>query len=96
MILTGHIGCLGELVIDPGGGAPAKEGTDHDRAILATLRRIADLNEHIVPICASCGRVRDERGIWLIVARHVRLCADVSFSHGICPDCMRALYPDYV
>ena len=49
----------------------------------------------LLPICASCKRIRDDAGYWTQVEVYIRDHADVEFSHGICPDCMKKLYPDF-
>ncbi|MBF0242692.1 MAG: response regulator [Desulfamplus sp.] len=49
----------------------------------------------IVPICAGCKKVRDDAGYWQQVEAYVSRFTDAKFSHGICPDCMKTLYPDY-
>lgn len=48
----------------------------------------------ILPICASCKKIRDDSGYWQQVEEYVRDHSDVQFSHGICPGCMKNLYPD--
>lgn len=48
----------------------------------------------IVPICAGCKQIRDDRGYWNQVEVYVRDHTEAQFSHGICPDCMKKLYPD--
>ena len=49
----------------------------------------------IVPICASCKKIRDDKGYWEQVDQYVAKHTDAKFSHGICPDCTKKLYPDY-
>jgi PAS domain S-box-containing protein len=49
----------------------------------------------IVPICASCKKIRDDRGYWEQVEEYVTKHTDAQFSHGICPDCVKRLYPGY-
>lgn len=49
----------------------------------------------LLPICVSCKKIRDEQGIWQRVEVYIREHAGVEFSHGLCPDCAQALYPDY-
>jgi len=49
----------------------------------------------IVPICASCKQIRDDRGYWNQVEVYVRDHTEAQFSHGICPDCIKKLYPDF-
>lgn len=48
----------------------------------------------LIPICASCKKVRDDQGYWQQVETYVREHSDAEFTHGICPDCARKLYPD--
>ena len=50
----------------------------------------------LLPICASCKRIRDSSGRWQHVERYIEGRTDVTFSHGLCPDCMKKLYPDDV
>ncbi len=47
----------------------------------------------ILPICAACKKIRDYDGYWCQIESYIGAHADVEFSHGICPDCMTALYP---
>jgi hypothetical protein len=49
----------------------------------------------MIPICASCKKIRDDEGYWQDVAVYVRDHSEAEFSHGICPDCMAKLYPEY-
>ena len=49
----------------------------------------------IVPICASCKKIRDDKGYWSQVEVYVRDHTEADFSHGICPDCMTKLYPEF-
>ena len=46
----------------------------------------------LIPICASCKKIRDDKGYWSQVEVYVRERSDAEFSHGICPECMKALY----
>jgi PAS domain S-box-containing protein len=46
----------------------------------------------LVPICASCKKIRDDKGYWSQVEVYVRDHSEAEFSHGICPDCMKKLY----
>lgn len=49
----------------------------------------------IIPICANCKQIRDDKGYWNEVERYVSDHTDAKFSHGICPNCMKKLYPSY-
>jgi CheY-like chemotaxis protein len=50
----------------------------------------------IIPICASCKQIRDDKGAWEAVETYVSAHSEAQFSHGICPACIRKLYPDVV
>lgn len=50
----------------------------------------------MLPICASCKKIRDDQGYWHQVEEYVRDHSQAEFSHSICPDCARRLYPEYV
>jgi hypothetical protein len=49
--------------------------------------------EGILPICASCKRIEDD-GQWHQVDEYIRSHTGVEFSHGVCPDCFKKLYPE--
>ncbi|MBI2840724.1 MAG: hypothetical protein HYX75_20595 [Acidobacteria bacterium] len=50
----------------------------------------------LIPICANCKKIRDDHGFWQQVEVYVRDHSEANFSHGICPECARRLYPDIV
>ena len=50
----------------------------------------------IVPICANCKKIRDDKGFWNQVEAYFRQHTGTEFSHGICPECMKKLYPKYM
>lgn len=47
-----------------------------------------------LPICASCKKIRDDSGYWNQLETYIRDHSEADFSHGICPDCAKKLYPD--
>ncbi len=49
----------------------------------------------LLPICASCKKIRDDSGYWNQIESYITHHSKAKFSHGICPDCARKLYPDY-
>ncbi len=46
-----------------------------------------------LPICSSCKKIRDDEGYWQQVENYISDHSEALFSHSICPDCMRKLYP---
>ncbi len=61
------------------------------REALADIRTLRGL----LPICASCKKIRDDGGYWQNLEQYVTDHSEAQFSHSLCPDCMRKLYPDY-
>jgi PAS domain S-box-containing protein len=48
----------------------------------------------LLPICANCKKIRDDKGYWNQIEAYVRDHSDAVFSHSICPECAEILYPD--
>ncbi|MEN8143230.1 MAG: response regulator, partial [Thermodesulfobacteriota bacterium] len=48
----------------------------------------------MLPICASCKKVRDDKGYWNQIESYITNHSEAEFSHGICPDCVKEIYPD--
>jgi PAS domain S-box-containing protein len=49
----------------------------------------------LLPICASCKKIRDEKGSWNNLESYISGHSDAEFTHGMCPDCAQRLYPEY-
>jgi hypothetical protein len=49
----------------------------------------------LIPICANCKKIRNDRGYWDEVEVYVSNHSEAEFSHAICPDCAKKLYPEY-
>ena len=47
-----------------------------------------------LPICANCKDIRDDKGNWQQIEAYIRDRSEAKFSHGICPDCAKKLYPE--
>lgn len=60
------------------------------QAALGEVKRLSGL----LPICAACKSIRNDQGYWQQIERYMAEHAEVQFSHGICPECMRKLYPE--
>lgn len=67
-----------------------RERTAELEAMLAEVKTLRGL----LPICASCKKIRDEQGKWSPMENYIRERSEAEFSHGICPDCARRLYPE--
>jgi len=49
----------------------------------------------LIPMCASCKKIRDDEGYWQQVETYIMERSEVEFSHGLCPDCLKKHYPEY-
>jgi len=57
---------------------------------------LAEVNKlsGFLPICASCKKIRDDQGYWRQVEEYIREHSEAEFSHSICPECAKRLYPN--
>lgn len=49
----------------------------------------------LLPICASCKKIRDDHGYWTQIELYIRQHSEADFSHGICPDCAKKYYSEF-
>lgn len=49
----------------------------------------------MLPICASCKKIRDDEGYWKQIESYIREHTDTEFTHSICPECVSKLYPEF-
>ncbi|MBU0992501.1 MAG: response regulator [Proteobacteria bacterium] len=57
---------------------------------LAKVKKLSGL----LPICASCKKIRDDSGYWDQVDAYIQKHSEAEFTHSICPECMKKLYPE--
>ncbi len=57
---------------------------------LASVKTLSGL----IPICANCHSIRDDKGYWERVEIYIQNKSEAKFSHGLCPNCIRKLYPN--
>lgn len=69
-------------------------GEELERLVAARTAEIKTLHG-VLPICANCKKIRDDHGAWQGLESYISQHTDAEFSHGICNDCMRELYPAY-
>ena len=58
---------------------------------LASIKTLRGL----LPICASCKKIRDDKGYWNQLEEYVSARSEAAFTHGICTECARRLHPDW-
>ncbi len=59
------------------------------QAALSDVKSLSGL----LPICASCKKIRDDKGYWRRVEEYIRDHSDAKFTHSMCPECIKKLYP---
>jgi PAS domain S-box-containing protein len=73
-----------------------KEAEEQRELVIADLKKaLQDVKtlSGLIPICASCKKIRNDQGYWTSVEEFIAKHADVDFSHAICPDCLKTQYP---
>lgn len=64
-------------------------------------QRLQDMLDHVktlsglLPICAQCKKIRDDHGYWQQVETYIKEHSKATFTHGLCPTCLKQLYPQY-
>ena len=71
--------------------AELRKETERLQEALANVRTLSGL----IPICASCKKIRDDKGYWNQLELFIQRNSDALFSHGLCPDCVQKLYPEF-
>lgn len=61
----------------------------------AAARDVTRILKGILPICSNCKRIRTDIGYWEQIEVFIRDHSEAEFSHGICPDCAKKLYPGF-
>ena len=59
---------------------------------LAQVKKLSGL----LPICASCKKIRDDKGYWQQIEQYISEHSEALFTHGLCPECAKKLYPEYI
>ena len=78
--------------------------TEHKRVDEEREKLVAELQEALskikilkglLPICAACKKIRNDKGYWEQIESFIRAHSEADFSHGICPECAQKLYPKF-
>jgi len=107
---TVWVECVVSFIRDDDGGIIGVHGVSRDiterkKAAAEKERLIGELQQALadvkvlsgmLPICANCKKIRDDEGYWNQIESYITRHSDAVFSHGICPECARKLYPDLV
>jgi PAS domain-containing protein len=69
---------------------------EKEKLIAELQQALADVKtlSGMLPICANCKKIRDDKGYWNQIESYISKHSDTVFSHSICPECARKLYPE--
>ncbi len=91
---NGDIGGLIGAILD----ITTRKEAENEREKLISELKIAlekvKVLSGFLPICASCKKIRDDKGYWNQIEVYIREHSEAEFSHSICPVCVKKLYPD--
>jgi hypothetical protein len=68
-----------------------KHMVDDYEEIMAGINMLSGL----LPICARCKKIRSDEGYWEQIENYIRAHSNAEFTHGICPECAKKLYPEF-
>lgn len=83
----------GQLVETRGYFFDITERKQIEEALRKTRDQVKTLSG-LLPICAWCNRIRDDKGAWSQIEVYIHEHSEVRLSHGICPDCLKSHYPE--
>ncbi len=75
-----------------------KRAEEERERLIARLQEALDKVKTLsglLPICASCKKIRDDQGYWQQIEVYIRDRSEAEFSHSLCPECAKKLYPDH-
>lgn len=69
---------------------------DREKLIIELRNALSEVKalSGLLPICSSCKKIRDDQGYWTQVETYISKHSDAVFTHGLCPDCTKELFPE--
>ena len=70
--------------------------TEKEKLIVELKKALGEVKtlSGLLPICASCKKIRDDQGYWNQLEHYIQKYSEAEFSHSVCPDCAKILYPE--
>jgi integral membrane sensor domain MASE1 len=98
LLLQAFMGVTSVMIMVLAAAVSERKGaeTNQEKLILElqeALHRIKTL-KGLLPICAACKKIRDDKGYWNHIESYIREHSEADFTHGICPSCAQKLYPE--
>ena len=89
--ISGVIGIFEDITLRVMIEKAREKSIDELREALAKSEKLSGC----LPICASCKRIRDNNGVWSQIEIYIMEHSGVKFSHSVCPECVKKLYPGF-
>ena len=89
--VVGLIGYAADITEQKQAEETLKQERDKLQDALAEVKTLSGL----LPICANCKKIRDDKGYWNQIEAYIRDHSEADFSHSICPECAKKLYPEF-
>jgi PAS domain-containing protein len=92
----GRAGLSGRLLVFRDVTERTRVEREKERLITELTDAVTDIKalRGLLPICSSCKKIRDDGGYWQHLESYIAEHSEAQFSHSLCPDCLRRLYPD--
>ena len=73
-----------------------RSSAERERLIAQLQTALAEVKslKGLIPICASCKKIRDDKGYWGQIEQYIQEHSEAQFSHGLCPECAKKFFPD--
>jgi PAS domain-containing protein len=88
--ITGFLGVISDITERKKNEAEREKLISELQGALAEVKTLSGM----IPICAWCKNVRNDTGYWSTVEQYVRSHTGATFSHGMCPDCIKKFETD--
>ncbi|HPB67397.1 MAG TPA: hypothetical protein PLT76_08280 [Candidatus Omnitrophota bacterium] len=72
---------------------------EHNESVRKELQRAESkvkVLSGFLPICSACKKIRNDAGYWTQIEAYIRDHSEAEFSHSLCPECMKKLFPEYL
>jgi len=76
-------------------GIHKNKKTQLDDKIINFFTKLSN-NGNMIPICAKCKKIENGNNKWTVFEEYFFEKIGLEFTHGICPDCIREIYPEYL
>jgi K+-sensing histidine kinase KdpD len=77
--------------------ASIRRSLEYEKKVSADLQHSLNHIKRLhgmLPICASCKKIRNDKGYWEQIEQYISERSETEFTHGLCPECAMKLYPE--